>query len=229
MHPPVTTVLFDLDGTLADTAPDLAFALNRLRLEQGRQELPFAAIRDHVSHGSTALVRIGFPELDPKGDAFARLRQRFLEIYNENLYLDTRLFPGIESLLAYLEKQRMRWGVVTNKPAFLTDPLMRALGLFERAACVVSGDTTDERKPHPKPLLHACELAASAPAQCLYVGDASRDIEAGRAAGMHTLVALYGYIDDTQVPQDWGADGMIDDPRQILDWLLESGLHRAAV
>jgi N-acetyl-D-muramate 6-phosphate phosphatase len=110
--------------------------------------------------------------------------------------------------------------VVTNKPAFLTDPLMRSLGLDQRAVCVVSGDTIDERKPHPAPMWHACELAGSRPAECLYVGDAERDIEAGHAAGMATLIALYGYIDETQHPDQWGADGMIREPREILDWML---------
>lgn len=225
----VTTVLLDLDGTLADTAPDLAYAVNRLREEEGREPLPFEALRDHVSHGSTAMVRIGFPETNEDSDRFARLRQRFLEIYDQNLFLDTKLFPGMEALLAYLEKRGMKWGVVTNKPGWLTDPLMEALGLAERAACIVSGDTTQERKPHPLPLLHACEITRSLPMECLYVGDASRDIEAGRAANMHTLIALYGYIDETQRPHEWGADGMIHEPREILDWLLDNGLHEAAV
>ncbi|MDX5334279.1 MAG: HAD-IA family hydrolase, partial [Gammaproteobacteria bacterium] len=156
-------------------------------------------------------------------------RQRFLDIYNENLHLDTELFPGMASLLAYIERHGMNWGVVTNKPAFLTDPLMASLGLTARAACIVSGDTTDERKPHPKPMLHACELAGSSAGECLYVGDASRDIEAGRRAGMATLVALYGYIDEFQKPEEWGADGMINEPREILDWLLEADPQRAAL
>lgn len=219
----VNTVLFDLDGTLADTAPDLAYALNRLRRERELDELPFEAIRNHVSHGSTGMVRVGFPEVPEHSEEFERLRQRFLAIYDQNLFLETRLFPGMEAILAYLERRGMRWGVVTNKPAWLTDPLIRALGLERRAACVVSGDTTDQRKPHPKPLLHACELVGSPPTACVYVGDASRDIEAGRAARMQTLVALYGYIDETQRPAEWGADGMIEEPRQILDWLLERG------
>lgn len=128
----------------------------------------------------------------------------------------------MEPLLAYIERKGMRWGVVTNKPAWLTDPLMEALELAARAACVVSGDSTDERKPHPKPLLRACELAGSPPRECVYVGDARRDVEAGRAANMHTLVARYGYIDSAERPEDWGADAIINEPREILDWLLET-------
>ncbi|MDX9767784.1 MAG: HAD-IA family hydrolase, partial [Ectothiorhodospiraceae bacterium] len=147
---------------------------------------------------------------------------RYLDIYANNRHLDTVLFPGIPAILAYLEKQGMRWGVVTNKPAFLTDPLMSTLGLSARAACIVSGDTTDRSKPHPKPMLHAAELARTPPEDCLYVGDAARDVEAGRAAGMRTLVALYGYIDETERPTEWGADGLIRDPREILDWILEA-------
>jgi N-acetyl-D-muramate 6-phosphate phosphatase len=215
---PYRTVLFDLDGTLADTAPDLYAAQALLSKEQGLEPMPFEAVRNHVSHGSSALVRLAFPDAD---DArFGQLRARFLEIYAENLFLDTALFPGMETLLAWLESRGLNWGVVTNKPAFLTDPLMRSLGLDQRAVCVVSGDTIDERKPHPAPMWHACELAGSRPAECLYVGDAERDIEAGHAAGMATLIALYGYIDETQHPEQWGADGMIREPREILDWML---------
>jgi phosphoglycolate phosphatase len=214
----VSTLLFDLDGTLADTAPDLAQALNRLLEEHGREPLPFERIRNQVSNGSTAMVRLGFGE-HPR---FEALRERFLELYAENLDLESRLFPGMETLLAFLERSGLQWGVVTNKPAFLTDPLMRRLGLEQRAACVVSGDTTAERKPHPEPLFHACRIAGVTPADCIYVGDAERDIEAGRAAGMDTLVALYGYIEPDLDPQDWGACALINEPREILDWMLQS-------
>lgn len=224
----IRTVLFDLDGTLLDTAPDMAAALNAVLTEEGFPQLPYEHIRNHVSHGSSALVELGFGREQTEAD-FLRRRQRFLDIYNENLHLDTELFPGMASLLAYIERHGMNWGVVTNKPAFLTDPLMASLGLTARAACIVSGDTTDERKPHPKPMLHACELAGSSAGECLYVGDASRDIEAGRRAGMATLVALYGYIDEFQKPEEWGADGMINEPREILDWLLEADPQRAAL
>ncbi|HDP88604.1 MAG TPA: phosphoglycolate phosphatase [Thioalkalivibrio sp.] len=224
----IRTVLFDLDGTLLDTAPDMAAALNAVLAEEGFPQLPFAHIRGHVSHGSNALVKLGFGQEQDEAD-FQRRRQRFLDVYNENLHLDTELFPGMASLLAYIERHGMNWGVVTNKPAFLTDPLMASLGLAARAACIVSGDTTDERKPHPKPMLHACELAGSHADECVYVGDASRDIEAGRRAGMATLVALYGYINEFQKPEEWGADAMINEPREILDWLLEADPQRAAL
>jgi N-acetyl-D-muramate 6-phosphate phosphatase len=214
----VAAVLFDLDGTLADTAPDLAYALNVVRTEQGLPPLPFEHIRPVVSHGAMALVRLGFG-FGPENPAFGGLRTRLLEVYRANLARETRLFPGIAELLERLEQSSVRWGVVTNKPTWLTDPLMEALGVAHRAACIVSGDTTAQRKPHPEPMLHACALAACHPGACLYVGDAERDVQAGRAAGMRTLVALFGYIDPAERPQEWGADGAVAQPLDILDWL----------
>lgn len=214
----VRTVLFDLDGTLADTAPDLAYALNTVRSEQGCTALPYDTIRPHVSHGSNALVRLGFG-LEPDHPRFERLRQRLLEIYRANLARHTRLFPGMAQLLDQIEARGMNWGVVTNKPGWLTDPLLDALGIAARAACIVSGDTLDQRKPHPAPMLHACLQAHSAPPECVYVGDAERDITAGRNAGMRTLVALFGYIGSEDRPGAWGADDMVDHPLAILNWL----------
>ncbi len=214
----IRTVLFDLDGTLADTAPDLAHALNALLVEEGKTALPYETIRPEVSHGASALVTLGFGQ-KPGDSDFDRLRQRFLVLYTENLCRHTRLFEGIPSLLQTLQKQGINWGVVTNKPAFLTDPLMAQLKPEPAPACVVSGDTVANRKPHPEPMLHACTAAGSRPEQCLYVGDAERDILAGRHAGMKTLVALFGYISQNETPQNWGADGMIRAPGDILDWL----------
>jgi len=211
-------VLFDLDGTLADTAPDLAHVLNTLLGEEGRAPLPYARIRSQVSHGGKALIHLGFG-LDEQDPEFARLRKRFLELYRDNLCNRTRLFPGMEQTLRALEGRGLRWGIVTNKPASLTDPLVQQLGLTDRAACVVSGDTTANSKPHPEPMLHACRLAGAAAGQCLYVGDAARDIEAGRRAGMHTLVALFGYIGDDDRPADWGADGAVESPAGITEWI----------
>jgi phosphoglycolate phosphatase len=214
----IRTVLFDLDGTLADTAPDMAHALNALRNEEGRKELAYETIRPEVSHGATALVKLGFDvaQGDPE---FERLRQRFLALYAENLNRHTRPFDGIEALLQALQRQGINWGIVTNKPAFLTDPLVAGLRLDPAPVCVVSGDTVANRKPHPEPMLHACAAAGSRPEQCLYVGDAERDIQAGKQAGMKTLIALFGYISKNETPDRWGADGMIRAPREILDWL----------
>ncbi len=211
-------MLFDLDGTLADTAPDMAQALNLLLKEKDYQPLPFDTIRPWVSHGGLALVRLGFGE--ERGDVkLENLRQRFLEIYAENLCRETRLFPGIPQLLAILSKNGFNWGVVTNKPGYLTEPLVAQLTIQPPPACIVSGDTTTNRKPHPEPMLLACNQAGSDPHECLYVGDAERDIHAGKQAGMKTLVALFGYITDSEDPETWGADGMIRAPMEVFDWL----------
>ena len=210
-------VLFDLDGTLLDTAPDMVGALNLLRTEQGLDTLPFGALRGFVSHGAIRLVTVGFP--DAQGAEFERLRQRFLELYAENLAAQTSLFPGIQDLLLQFEADGIPWGVVTNKPGWLTDPLLATLGLDGRACCVVSGDTVAERKPHPLPLLHAAELSCVAPGDCVYIGDAERDIVAGRAAGMQTVVAAYGYLGEDDEPELWGSTGIVQRPDQIREWL----------
>jgi 2-phosphoglycolate phosphatase len=210
-------ILFDLDGTLLDTAPDMIGALNRLRAENGREPVPFDTARAHVSHGALRLVKLGFPDVDDA--ALEPLRLRFLELYAGNLADGTCLFPGIDHVLATLEAERLPWGVVTNKPGWLTDPLLDRLGLFTRACCVVSGDTVAERKPHPLPLLHAAQATAVAPGRCVYVGDAERDIVAGRAAGMQTVVAAYGYLSDEDQPLLWNAHGVVERPEQLLDWV----------
>jgi 2-phosphoglycolate phosphatase len=214
----IRTILFDLDGTLLDTAPDLAEALNTVLTENRHDPLPFESIRPVVSHGGAALIQLGFG-LEQSDPAFEPLRQRLLEIYRDNLSRLTTAFPGIGELLETIEQRDINWGIVTNKPAWLTEPLLKDLNLFDRAICVISGDTLDERKPHPAPMLHACELAGCTPQQCVYIGDARRDIEAGNNAGMHTLVALFGYIQEDDIPGTWEADGMISTPLELLAWL----------
>lgn len=215
---PIQTVLFDLDGTLADTAPDLAYALNQVLVENGRAALPLDIIRPAVSHGGIALIQLGF-EIEPENPLFDPLRQRLLKIYLDNIARETRLFPGMAELLDYIEQEGMNWGVVTNKPGWLTEPLMKALGLYERAACIVSGDTCSNRKPHPEPILHGCQLAGSKAEHCVYIGDAQRDIESGQRAGMRTIIALFGYIAENDNPDDWGADISHESPEAILQWL----------
>ncbi|MEW6647228.1 MAG: HAD-IA family hydrolase [Pseudomonadota bacterium] len=212
------TIFFDLDGTLADTAPDLAYALNQTLEHAGRVPLPFDTIRPVVSHGGTALLQLGFGNDLPR-DEFDHLRDFFLDIYRNNITRGTSLFPGMAALLDAIEARGLNWGVVTNKPAWLTDPLMAELGLTRRAVTIISGDTLPERKPHPAPMLRACQEAGSTAGECLYLGDAERDIAAGRNAGMHTVVALYGYIGAGDEPRDWGADGMIAAPQDLLRWL----------
>jgi 2-phosphoglycolate phosphatase len=214
----IRTVLFDLDGTLADTAPDLAQALNTVLAENSRSPLPYDRIRAEASYGGRGLIHLAF-DLEPGDENYDRLRQRFLDLYRDHLCEHTTIFPGMKPVLTELKHRGIVWGVVTNKPAYLTDPLMQQLGLAEDAACIISGDTTANSKPHPQPLLHACSLAGSVPQECLYVGDAERDIRAGRLAGMQTLAARFGYIRQGDDPNLWGADAMIDTPAAILDWL----------
>ena len=215
---PLRTVLFDLDGTLADTAPDLAFALNQVLVEVGREPLPFEVIRPHVSHGAIALTKLGF-DIEPDHPDYPARRQRLLEIYLQNIARETTLFPGMTELLDFIESNGMNWGIVTNKPSRFTEPLMDALGLLERAACIVSGDTCENNKPHPEPILHGCHLAGSEAQHCVYIGDAQRDIEAGKRAGMRTIVALFGYIGESDFPEQWQADALLNTPNEIADWI----------
>jgi len=214
----IAAVLFDLDGTLLDTAPDMTHALNCLLEEEGKKPLPNEHCRDHVSHGSIAMVTLGFGE-NQTPDDLERRRQRFLHLYEKNLCVDTKCFDGMDETLNFLEEQGIHWGVVTNKPAFLTDPLLQELGLYERACSVISGDTLAQRKPDPAPMYLAAKQCACLVTDCVYVGDAQRDIEAGNRANMRTLIASYGYIDAGQTPREWGANGVVEHPLEILDWL----------
>ncbi len=212
-------VFFDLDGTLADTAPDLARSLNTLRGERGLPLLAYETIRPQVSCGTDALLRLGFGEEYASNPIYEGLKERYLELYLDGIADETRLFPGMAEVLERLEGLGIAWGVVTNKPAFLTDPLMEAMNLHKRSASTVSGDTTAFRKPHPAPLLFACKAAGALPRSSVYVGDAHRDIEAGRRAGMQTLAALFGYIAADEKPHDWPADAHIESAHDILPWL----------
>ncbi|MEM7282864.1 MAG: phosphoglycolate phosphatase [Pseudomonadota bacterium] len=213
-----SALLLDLDGTLIDTAPDMVAAINRLCTESGRLTLEYENAKPHVSNGSAALVRLAFGnELD--AEAFETHRQRFLEIYAEYVCVDSHLFAGMTLVLEHCADRQIPWGIVTNKPGALTVPLVKALGLTTRAACVVSGDTVAKAKPDPMPLFYACEQINVDPQQILYVGDSIRDIQAGNAAGMTTIGATYGYIVDGDNPSDWQADGLITAPTDLLSWL----------
>jgi phosphoglycolate phosphatase len=216
--PGIDNVLFDLDGTLADTAPDLATALNRLLEERGRRQLPFAAIRPMVSHGGIHMLTRAFA-MDKDDPAFPDLRERFLAIYETALAVETRLFAGVPELLQELDSSGRTWGIVTNKIERLTFPLIDALGLNHRAACVICGDTLTWSKPHPAPMLLACERVGQAPDRTLYIGDAEKDVIAGRSANMYTLVARYGYLGDADTPELWGANGLVDTPLEVLAWI----------
>jgi N-acetyl-D-muramate 6-phosphate phosphatase len=214
----INTVLFDLDGTLIDTAPDMVDALNRMLERHGKPRLPYAHVRNTVSRGSLALVKLGFGDALPEQE-LKNLQHEYLAVYAEGLCVASRPFEGMMELLDELEAAGIRWGVVTNKPGWLTEPLLRQLGLHGRAACIVSGDTLPVRKPDPAPLRHAAKLAQREPGQCVYIGDDRRDVDAGRAAGMRTVVARYGYIEDREDPRQWEADDMIDDIAQLRRWL----------
>ncbi|KRT55955.1 HAD family hydrolase [endosymbiont of Ridgeia piscesae] len=214
----IRCVLFDLDGTFADTAPDLHQALNRVRAGEGLPPMPFAQVRPAVSHGSQAMIRVGFG-LAPGNARYEALRRAFLDDYLANIAVHTRLFDGMEPLLDALQERHIPWGIVTNKPAWLTEPLMRQLAWGEQAACIVSGDTAAHPKPHPAPIYHACQQVGVEPFESLYVGDAERDIEAGRNAGTLTLAALFGYLTEDDRPESWHADGLIRHPLEILDWI----------
>ena len=217
MSAPPRAILFDLDGTLLDTAPDMIGALNHLLVEERLLPLPFEAARSSVSHGAARLLKVGFPGAD--ADRLAALQRRYLDVYRARISDETRLFEGMEAVLAELRQRGHALGIVTNKPAWLTLPLLDDLALRARFACVVSGDSVSERKPHPMPMLHAAALAAVAADDCLYVGDAERDVQAAHAAGMRALVATYGYLHADEDWRAWGGDGFIDRPQDLIDWL----------
>jgi phosphoglycolate phosphatase len=205
-------VLFDLDGTLVDTAPDLVAVLNTLLVERGRVRMPYAVARNEVSNGAVGLLRLGFGDLADAGE-IEELRRRFLTIYRRDVCRQSRLFVDLEEL--FEQSSESRWGIVTNKPAAFTEPLLEQLGIAHLWGSVVSGDRLPQRKPDPAPLLLAARELGVDAADCVYVGDAPRDIEAGRAAGMTTVAAAFGYIRPNEDPASWGADVVVRQPRQI--------------
>jgi N-acetyl-D-muramate 6-phosphate phosphatase len=210
-------VLFDLDGTLLDTARDMAEALNRVRNTEGLEAIPYEHIRPLVSHGAPRLLKLAFGEPSPA--RYDDLRQRFLGFYRSSLAVHTRLFDGFEGVLERIESAGLQWGVVTNKPGWLAEPLLAETGLAERCGCIVAGDTLAERKPHPLPLLHAAGLLGLEPRECVYVGDAERDVQAARNAGMIPLVAGFGYLADGEDPAAWQPEAIFARPEDLIDWL----------
>nr|WP_217343962.1 HAD-IA family hydrolase [Noviherbaspirillum sp. L7-7A]MBV0878056.1 HAD-IA family hydrolase [Noviherbaspirillum sp. L7-7A] len=206
-------ILFDLDGTLADTAPDLAQALNKLRLERGLQPAPYESLRPYASAGARGLIGAGLG-LTPEAAEYEALRIAFLNNYEAAIAVHSRLFDGVPELLAQLDRSGIAWGIVTNKAMRFTDPLVPMIGLGH-AACVVSGDTTPHAKPHPAPLLEAALRLGKAPEQCWYVGDDMRDIQAGRAAGMLTIAAAWGYC-GSEGPTQWNAHAIAQEPLELL-------------
>ena len=219
---PLAAVLLDLDGPLLDTAPDMVRIVNMMRAQETLAPVQYTDIRQYVSHGSAAVLRVAFPGSD--GVRLAALQSRFLELYREHLVVETLLFPGFEEVLAALEAHGIPWGVITNKPGWLTEPLLREFALYERAGCVLSGDSLPVCKPDPLPLLTAARRIAVAPERCLYLGDALRDMQAARAANMVGLAARYGYIGPQENTAEWPVTAWIDSPLDLLDWV---GLERA--
>lgn len=214
----IDSVLFDLDGTLLDTAPDMVHALNIIRQEYGMPELQLRLIRPYVGHGAKMLLKLGFG-VDETSHDYSILLEKLLNAYDECLTRSTILFPQMSAVLDHLEAKNIPWGIVTNKPARFTLNTLHALDLSRRSGCIICGDTLTNRKPHPEPILHACNILQRSPATTLYVGDAATDVIASKAAGTKSLVALYGYIGAEEDPYDWKADGYIKNPAEIIDWL----------
>ena len=205
-------VLFDLDGTLIDTAPDLVGVLRDMQIRHEREPVPYDSVRSIVSRGALGLLEIGFPEVEH--EYMSPMHVEFLERYEERICIESRLFEGMAELLDELDERRMPWGIVTNKPEKVTRLLLEEMALLSRTACLVAGDTIAERKPHPAPMLLACERAGIEPTRTVYVGDALRDVQAGQAAGMATIAAAYGYITADDDPLAWGADTVAKDSRE---------------
>lgn len=213
--PPLTLLLFDLDGTLVDSAPDLAGTANDLRVARGLKPLAYAQLRPMVGAGARGMVSRAFG-VAPGDDGFEALRDAFLAHYATRLLRETRVFEAVDALLDAVEARGLPWGIVTNKAERFTRPVVEGLGLQRRAAVVIAGDTTPHAKPHPEPLLEAARRVGVAAAGCLYVGDDLRDVQAGRAAGMRTAVAAWGYLGEGEPMHAWGADHVVEHPREVL-------------
>lgn len=214
----IKAVLFDLDGTFADTAPDLGASLNHVLALNNLPPVPLEKSRLQASHGTVGLLGLGFG-ITPDDSRFTPLRDKFLAHYTANICERTTLFAGIAELIAAIEKRGLPWGIVTNKPHRFTVPLMQALGYANRAGCMVSGDTCAQAKPHPMPMLHAAKQLNVAPEHCLYLGDDKRDMEAANAANMRGIIARYGYVDPHASLDTWQAAGQIQTPIELLHYI----------
>lgn len=211
-------VLFDLDGTLVDSAPDLAGAGNEMRLQRGLPALPYELLRPMVGSGARGMVGVAL-QVTPDNPDFPALRDEFLSRYEARLTRESRIFDAVVPVLAALDVASIRWGIVTNKIARYTQPVVQGLGLASRAAVVISGDSTPHAKPHPAPLLEAARRLGVSAGDCVYVGDDLRDVQAGRAAGMRTVAAAWGYLGLGEPISDWNADVVIESPGELLQWL----------
>lgn len=214
----VDTILFDLDGTLIDSAPDLGAAADLMRVQRGLPSLPLGNYRHMAGSGARGMLSIAL-DVTPENEQFAQLKEEFLCNYERCMTERTYAFDGVQTLIEALQRRGTRWGVVTNKASRFTDPLTRAMPLFSSAAVVISGDTTAHAKPHPEPLFEAARRIGVAPARCLYIGDDERDIVAGLAAGMRTVAATYGYLGIKADTTSWGAHASIENPLALLNLL----------
>ncbi|MDD5274793.1 MAG: HAD-IA family hydrolase [Methylovulum sp.] len=214
----LSCVLFDLDGTLVDTAPDLIACLNKALAIHDFATVAPETIKPFISFGAAAMIKESQGRHMPEARQ-AEILATMLDLYEDNIAEFSVFFSGIPELLAAIEAQGLKWGIVTNKRERFTNPLMDALQLTGRAACIISGDTTANPKPHPEPMLAACQQAGVDPRECVYIGDASHDIVAGKSVQMKTLAALYGYLKPTDTPETWGADALITAPEQLLTWM----------
>ena len=219
-------VLFDLDGTLIDPALDMVAILNAQLQDAGRSPIDYELARSNVSNGSAGLIYLGFP--DVSSEEHEQLRCDYLNRYAAAVCVHSTLFPALADLLQKLEDAKIPWGIVTNKPARMTAPLLDALALSSRAACAISGDTIPQRKPDPAPMFLACDQTGVAPERTVYVGDSIRDIDAGRAAGMFTVAARYGYVTADDNPESWLADVIVNDPQELTTFLLKGVNPHAA-
>jgi 2-phosphoglycolate phosphatase len=210
----VKAIFFDLDGTFADTAPDLGFAVNQMREARGLPPLPLTATRPVTSLGARGMLNAGF-QMTPAHPEYRAMREEFLAIYEQNIVRDTCLFPGTAELLEAIEARGVPWGIVTNKAEHLARLLLGKLEIVSRARCIIGGDSTAHLKPHPEPLFAACRAVEVAPRSCIYVGDDKRDVDAGHAAGMKAAVAAWGYLNGGN-PEAWGAEWMLEYPQDLL-------------
>jgi N-acetyl-D-muramate 6-phosphate phosphatase len=220
----LSCVLFDLDGTLVDTAPDLILCLNKALSSHGLTTVTADTIKPFISFGAVAMINESLNQSISK-ELRAEILETMLDLYQNNIAKHTVFFKGMSDTLDAIEAQGLKWGVVTNKRERFTNPLMDALKLTDRAACIISGDTTANPKPHVEPMLAACKQAAVKPQECVYIGDASHDIIAGKNAQMKTLAALYGYLKPGDTPETWGADALIESPEQLATWIISALCH----
>ncbi len=216
-HTKIDGLLFDLDGTLLDTAADLTAALNHVLELKQLKPLSLDEVRPSISTGVAGLLNLG--GITTKDPIFAILRQKFLDYYRQHICMHTHLFPEVETLINYLQEKKWAWGIVTNKSASLTENLISKFPLLNNANCIIAGDTLKYSKPHPLPLLHGCDCIGCLPKNCIYIGDAKSDIEAANAAGMFSLIALYGFIDANEDVDNWNASAKISSPLDIIQYL----------